>query len=181
MKKPLQILVVLFLVCTYACKKEEEVTTTLVLPKTFSFDINADDTLDFETVYPQFVIDGAGFSGLGTSASIRSLNRERNYLLGFFAVTDTIKLDTGIMGTGRGRRIHLASIVQYSHDNFQVPEKWEVNTPEQTAEAFIGDQLVDHTSEVNLGWMKVRVNDREGSITLLEVEPPVQADFVVVK
>lgn len=179
MKKSLQTLAVLFLVCAYACKKEEA-STTLNLPKTFPLDVDADDTLEFETAYPQYVIDGAGFSGYGTSAAIRSLNRERNHLIGFFAAADTIRLNPEIIAMGSGREIHLASIVRYSYDNFQVPEKWEVNTPEQTAEAFIGYQLVDDTNEAKLGWIKVRVNDRDGSIAVLEIEPPVQANFVIV-
>jgi|GEM_PF-5563555 len=180
MNKPLQLLVVLLLVCSYACKKAED-STTLVLPKTFPLDIDSDDAPEFQTAYPQYVIDGAGFSGLGTNASIRSLNREKHHLIGFFAVADTIKFDTEIIATGSGREIHLASIVQYSYDNFKVPEKWEVKTPEQATETFIGYQLVDDTNEVKIGWIKVRVNDRDGSITLLETEPPVQADFVIVK
>ena len=165
-----RILVILVLISTfYSCEKvnpESLSKNPPSYPLAQDYDLNNDQTKDFQLVYSYYTYDGLNISGDGISGQLVPLNQnmilaKANTTSLFLQYNDTIKAEVTTPYSWQNSQ---AQIIQISTTpDYFWPKYWGIRADQKLDYYYLGIKI-NNTTENLVGWLKLQLDTTSGKV-----------------
>ena len=174
----ISVIILNFLTC------QKEGSRVLEVPEDYEIDVDNDGESDFKVRYGMYTWDGFDAAGSGWIGSVESLNKEENYLYQYSNSGLSLSIGDKIKQTPeepyRWATVqYFVTIDDQESRGTSWPDHWQVKCNKETSCEYIGFKMLNTNGEKEIGWLKVQIDENNGTLTILDIYSTTETQLVI--